>query len=250
MPHDRPVQEKRLRDTYDFIVFGGEYSIMHAALIVFDGFVTGGAVTFEFARSEAAELGIDLAEAMASATPPVQPSETLYGNVMTFHNWEEPFPNVKIPLPNKFVPYIAARKREKTTPSCVLRNRGASDFKNHYLDIHGGNGSLMLSANQGSGTFWKLDKLNGSEVTLQNLGSSPFRNWYLDIDGHFGELMLNERKATGSLWRLVEKHGNVLLQNCANTEFKDYYLDIDGGSGALMLNKAAGSGCYWRMITV
>jgi hypothetical protein len=56
------------------------------------------------------QFGIDLATALAQAgiNPATEPR---YFGDFVFNNWERPFPGVVVPLPNKFVPYVAARKK-------------------------------------------------------------------------------------------------------------------------------------------
>lgn len=252
MPHDRKQQEERLRASYDFIVFGGEYGVINAGLAVIDGIVTGGAVTLEWLQNEVAKFGIDLATAMATATPPVSPNEPLFGDIMTFHTWEQPFPGVKIPTGNKFVPYVAARRKGGPfgKDDISLRNLGASDFKMWYLDINGNTGSLMLNENRASGAFWRIERTGGSNVRLRNLGASPYYNWYLDINGTTGGLMLNDQVAAGCNWELDDQDGgNCLFRNLAASNFQGYYLDIDGNTGDLILNKNIAPGCHWKLLT-
>jgi hypothetical protein len=117
MPHNLAKREKEVRDQFEFVVFADtEVSAFNAALSVVDIIVTGGTYTLQYIKTELGAFGLKVAEKMIQAG--VNPAtEPIYSDVMTFQNWEQPIPGVKIPLPNKFVPYIAARKRKIVTPA-------------------------------------------------------------------------------------------------------------------------------------
>lgn len=251
MPHNRPEREAQIRDQYHFVVFGGEYSLAHAALAAIDAVIDGGNLTYDFLKDELTRFGIELAISMASAKPPVLPTEPLYVGKMIFENWEEPLPGLKIALPNKFVPYVAARKKGMDINLIQLANLGNSPYKNSFLDIDGDTGSLMLNANgQASGCAWLMVRHGGHKVKLQNLGNSPYKGYFLDINGGNGALMLNPSgDATGCRWRLSELGGDVVkLQNLGTSSYNDWFLDIDGGNGHLMLNQnGTAGGCSWRL---
>jgi hypothetical protein len=101
-------------DAYAFVVYGGEYSIFNALLVAADVMIEGGNTSAQYLQEEVRLFAIDLANAMATAHPPVNPaSERLYFGKFIFENWEQPTPGVRIPLPNKFVPYVAARPRHQ-----------------------------------------------------------------------------------------------------------------------------------------
>ena len=109
MPHNRKDREREVRNRYEFVVFGGEYHLGHAVLAVIDGYYTGGQVTWATAKQELKSLFVDVAQKMIDeGLDPT--SEPIYVDKFVFENWEEVLGN-KIPLPNKFVPYVAARKK-------------------------------------------------------------------------------------------------------------------------------------------
>ncbi|MEO1353208.1 MAG: hypothetical protein AAFW84_31345, partial [Cyanobacteria bacterium J06635_15] len=85
MSHNRAAQESDVTNAYDFVVFGGEYSIFNAALITLDAIITGGNVSANYLQTEMAKFGINLATAMADAIPPVNPTtEPLYVDKFVF----------------------------------------------------------------------------------------------------------------------------------------------------------------------
>ena len=114
MPHNRPERESEIRERYEFVVFDGEWSSVHAILAVIDGFYTGGSITWEVVSSEMTELFGDVATKMIEAglDPTIEP---IYVDKMIFETWEEPLHGWIVPLPNKFVPYVAARKKGGAT---------------------------------------------------------------------------------------------------------------------------------------
>ncbi|WP_165235632.1 hypothetical protein, partial [Aquisphaera insulae] len=118
MPHNRDEVESTIKSDYDFYVPGGEYSVTHLVLAALDVYFTGGQNTAAFLKDEVEKYGIKLASAMATATPPVQPTEALIADKFVFQNWET-FLGVKVPLPNKIVPYVAGRR--KATPPAEPR---------------------------------------------------------------------------------------------------------------------------------
>jgi hypothetical protein len=108
MPHNRAEREKEVREKYHFVVFGGEYSLAHVLLSALDIFVNEGQYTADFVWSQVKGFGIDLITEMLNAgLDPTQ--EPMYVGKFIFENWEN-FQGQKIQLPNKFVPYVAARK--------------------------------------------------------------------------------------------------------------------------------------------
>ena len=155
MPHNRQKREAEVTSKYDFIVFGGEYSAFNALLIAIDAIITGGNTSVTYLQNEMQQFGIDLAVAMANASPPVDPiNETLYVGKFIFQNWEEPFPGVKVPLPNKFVPYVAARKKNPP-PS----TRPVHQFQERFRAVNDISSSLGFAA--GFPNFHQADHGNG-----------------------------------------------------------------------------------------
>lgn len=118
MPHNCASKAKEISDQFDFVVFGGEYGLFNGALAIVDVIVTGGNCTLEYIKSEVKDFGVDVVTEMIKAG--INPtSEPIYSGVKIFQNWEQPLPGVKIPLPNKFVPYIAARKKPVASPTAA-----------------------------------------------------------------------------------------------------------------------------------
>ncbi|NEZ54981.1 hypothetical protein [Adonisia turfae] len=163
MPHNRAERERAVREKYEFVVFGGEYSVFNALLAAVDGIITGGNFTYAFLKNEARNFGIDLATALSQAG--LNPlNETLYFDKFVFNNWEKKF-GIRITLPNKFVPYVAARKREtpkrpRDVASIDGRFRAVSDlvgtlgygagFPNFHEANHGNGvvyGTILIKAN-------------------------------------------------------------------------------------------------------
>jgi hypothetical protein len=128
----------------------------------------------------------------------------------------------------------------------TFKNLGGSPFKNHYLDIDGNNGRIILSSVTGSGIQWKAQRIDGDKYTLQNLGNSPYRNYYLDIDGNTGAVILSKNKHSGILWRIVKTGSGYIMQNVGSSRFRNYYLDIDGNTGAVVLSPTESSGTHWN----
>jgi hypothetical protein len=113
---NRDDVERNLRARFDWIVFGGEYNAVEVVAVgLVDGFVIGGAITEELAKEEAKKFGVGLAEELTrNGFNPA--TDTLYGGVMTFQNWQDlPFHN-RLPLPNKFVPYVGCKRRSLPPP--------------------------------------------------------------------------------------------------------------------------------------
>jgi hypothetical protein len=151
MPNNRSKREQAVHDTYNFVVFGGEYSVAHALLAVADGIITGGNFTYQFLKDEVKQFGINLAVAMANAG--INPlNEALYFDKMVFENWETPVAGMKVPLPNKFVPYVAARKKPDAPTYIPL-----------LLDQHFG------AMNDGNGVFYRLN-LGGQLMWYKHTG--------------------------------------------------------------------------------
>jgi hypothetical protein len=138
MPHNRKKKEQEIRSRFEFVVFADtEASIFNAALGVVDAIVSGGTYTLQYIQSELGDFGIKAASEMTKAgVNPV--SEPIYSDVMTFQNWEQPIPGTKIPLPNKFVPYVAARKRKDDSGSgaggrVFIKSAHGEYFLNHRI---------------------------------------------------------------------------------------------------------------------
>lgn len=126
MPNSRDEREQEVRTKYSFVVTGGEYHLGHALFAVADGILTGGNFTYDFLQNEVAQFGIDLALALANAG--INPlNEPLYFDKFIFENWEQPLPGVKVPLPNKFVPYVAAKRNNlpepPSNPQVIIQTR-------------------------------------------------------------------------------------------------------------------------------
>jgi len=124
MPHNRQQKEDEVRQEYSFVVTGGEYSALQGAIAAADIYFTGGQITLAVLQSDLQDLGQKAITEMAAAG--VNPlTEPVYAGYFTFNNWETPLPGVKIDLPNKFVPYVAARKKSPPgpiAPTDVIKN--------------------------------------------------------------------------------------------------------------------------------
>jgi hypothetical protein len=114
MPHNRQEREAKIREQYEFVVFDGEFSAFNAALIIVDLFVTGGTFSLEYIKGTLGDFGEDVVIKMVNyGLDPL--TETIYGGVMEFQTWESPFlpfSDQKVYGPDKYVPYIAARKKQ------------------------------------------------------------------------------------------------------------------------------------------
>ncbi len=128
-----------------------------------------------------------------------------------------------------------------------FRNAADTKWKDHYLDIDGNTGKVILWPTLGSGGYWKLTNRGNGRITLQNLGESKFKGYYLDIDGNTGEVILWPTLGSGGYWKLKKQSNNPYsLQNLGESKFKGYYLDIDGNTGEVILWPTHGSGGYWK----
>ncbi len=103
-------RQQDVRDRFEFVVFDGEYSGVHAILAGIDAFYTGGIIMTNVVESDLKDFFGDVAQKMmAKGLDPT--TEPIYVDYFIFNNWQDlPFNN-KLPLPNKFVPYVAARKK-------------------------------------------------------------------------------------------------------------------------------------------
>ena len=61
MSHNRKERQAQVDAKYEFVVYGGEYSIFNALLIGADVLISKGKFTFEYLNKEATRFGIDLA---------------------------------------------------------------------------------------------------------------------------------------------------------------------------------------------
>jgi hypothetical protein len=194
MPHNRTKRQSEVDAKYAFVVYGHEYSITNAILAILDAIITGGVATAEYLRGEMAQFGIDLASAMARATPPVNPAkETLYVGKFIFENWEEKA-GVRIPLPNKFVPYVAARKRwpAKTSPETHPKLSPKPDVTNIG---HKPNGDAYILTDMGGGWLGLGDR--SQDIRIWACAAAIWAARRAGSPGVDGTLYCQERVDTG-----------------------------------------------------
>ena len=155
MQHDRGKCEAGIRICFEVVVFADtEASIFNVALGVVDAIVSGGTYTLQYIQSELGDFGIKIANEMINAgVNPV--NEPIYSDVMTFHNWEQPIKGTKIYLPNKFVPYVAARKRKVGSGGSGMLLRKPSEGKRpEYLQRVKDHAEWHLTQQTGSADLW------------------------------------------------------------------------------------------------
>jgi hypothetical protein len=111
MGHNRKVVEDSIRRAFTWVIFDGEFSVASGIAEVVANWVTAGQyeeVSESSAYHAAGKFGIALAGVVAQNGFDPQ-RDTIYGGIMTFQNWQDT-PFGAIPLPNKFVPYIAVKR--------------------------------------------------------------------------------------------------------------------------------------------
>lgn len=109
MPHSINKWKLAMLEKFEFVVFAAEYSNLNAALAVVGAIAGEGTYTLEFIRKELGDFGAKVAKRMIERG--VNPaSEPIYAGVIILENWEWVL-GVKIPLPSRYVPYVAARKK-------------------------------------------------------------------------------------------------------------------------------------------
>ena len=277
MPHNRPEMERAIRRRFEFVVFGNEYNAVHGILAVIDGIATGGTFTIEFLQNELSQLGIDVATAMINAG--VDPTrEPIYVDIMTFNNWEQPIPGVKIPLPNKFVPYVAARKKTGgavssgpsfSTPllqtgTSMHQTDGYFDFKmSHWGD--GGKPDLFTIKKRETGTHSTEVHVLSGESNFQDFvlqtGTGLHEtdnNWDFDVvdwngDGRPDLVGIKKQGANSTEVHILggaNNYADFILQtgtalNKTNDSWKFFMVNWDGGSKpdlAAVCTRHTGSG--------
>ncbi|PFD64926.1 hypothetical protein CN309_14715 [Bacillus thuringiensis] len=143
--------------------------------------------------------------------------------------------------------YIKTKYPSNRQGLISLQNNANTQWKDHYLDIDGNTGQVILWPRLGSGGYWKFTDHGDGTVSLQNNANTQWKDHYLDIDGNTGQVILWPRLGSGGYWKFTDHgDGTVSLQNNANTQWKDHYLDIDGNTGQVILWPRLGSGGYWK----
>lgn len=106
--HNRDEQERAIRDRYDWVVFDGEFSGANVAAYALESYFAGGEITKETLQECGRKMGKDVVAEMArhGFTPD---RDRIYSGLMMFNNWQDT-PLGEIPLPNKWVPYVAVRR--------------------------------------------------------------------------------------------------------------------------------------------
>lgn len=128
----------------------------------------------------------------------------------------------------------------------TFRNFGDTEFKNHYLDLNGTTGEVILHPTIGDGGYWQLKNQGNNIVTLQSIADTDHKNKYLGIDGN-GEVKLYSRLGSAEYWLLNdEDNGRISLKNLGDTKFKNHYLDLNDRTGKVILHPHLGGGGYWK----
>jgi hypothetical protein len=172
MPHNRGEREAAVRSKYGFVVFGGEYGLQHVLLAAVDAVITGGNTTFDYLKDEVKQFGIDLASSLASAG--IDPTtEPLYVDKMIFENWEK-IGGIKWELPNKFVPYVAAKKRSNPSPvppnTPSQPNHAPPGPSRYRIDVVTATG---IPSGTGATAYVVLHGTKGSSIALEMTGNGP-----------------------------------------------------------------------------
>lgn len=108
--HNRGKREAEIRARFDWVVFDGEFSAASVAAYALESYFLGGQITRDQLTQCAQKMGIDVARKMIENG--FDPNhDVIYSGLMTFNNWQDlPFGN-ELALPNKFVPYVAVKRR-------------------------------------------------------------------------------------------------------------------------------------------
>ena len=117
MGHNREAVEDSIRATFTWVIFDGEFSVASVIAEAVADWATAGEyeeVSEDSAYHAAGKFGMDLVGAIAQNGFDLQ-RDTIYGGIMTFQNWQD-IPFGAIPLPNKFVPYIAVKRADDNRP--------------------------------------------------------------------------------------------------------------------------------------
>ena len=107
--HNREDREAEIRAKFDWVVFDGEFSAANVAAYALESYFLGGEITQDTLKKCAEKMGRDVVgEMVKNGFDPAR--DRVYSGLMVFENWQDlPFNN-KLPLPNKFVPYVAVRR--------------------------------------------------------------------------------------------------------------------------------------------
>lgn len=112
--NNRSEKEKEVNGKFEFVVTGGEYSVLHGVLAAADIFVTGGAITQTFIENELGDFGKKVLRLMLDAG--INPlTEPIFAGSFSFDNWGFLL-GEKVFFPPKTVPYVAARKKGDVRP--------------------------------------------------------------------------------------------------------------------------------------
>lgn len=114
MGNNRSDVEAQIRGQFNpgWVIFDGEFSVASVIAEGIADWATDGSyeqLPESNATSAAENFGIDLVQAIAeNGFNPA--TDTFYGATMTFQNWQDLVGGLTLPLPNKFVPFIAVKK--------------------------------------------------------------------------------------------------------------------------------------------
>jgi hypothetical protein len=106
--HNRGERESEIRKKFDWVVFDGEFSAANVTAYALESYFAGGQITSSTLEECAKKMGKDVAgEMIRNGFDPKR--DRMYSGLMVFNNWQDT-PFGKVPLPNKWVPYVAVRR--------------------------------------------------------------------------------------------------------------------------------------------
>jgi hypothetical protein len=180
--HNRAEVEADLRNQFKWIAFTGDESAAGNADALADSLISDEAISEKAAQELGDKVGIDVAREKAS-NGFNSASDTLYGGVMAFQNWQET-PSGDIPLPNSRVPYIG----------CKRAGAGASVQQNG-LNI----GRLRVT----NGLAFSVDV----RLYHPQAPKVPFATWHVGLSQTFFLATNGQPINIGSDWRLQVIYG-------------------------------------------
>lgn len=246
---DREKAKQSVRDKFDVVIFGHDYSVSNIPEVIADVWFTGGEVTLAQISNDAKKLGFEVAKEMQKRG--VDPTkEKLYAGVVY---WS--YPITKIPKLNGrgCTPYVAARKRhdrklpDQEEPTGILSNVIL------WKDI---------------GVSWRKVSDKGETSKIQVAGKNRFTGWHLDIKAEaqpstFRGFTISRNiilwKENGVLWKFEKASGNeYLIRVAGHNKYTGWYLDIDAEAKPEQIADGLpvcrnvilteGTGVHWRIV--
>ncbi|PFC04504.1 hypothetical protein [Bacillus thuringiensis] len=126
--------------------------------------------------------------------------------------------------------YIKTKYPSNRQGLISLQNNANTQWKDHYLDIDGNTGQVILWPRLGSGGYWKFTDHGDGTVSLQNNANTQWKDHYLDIDGNTGQVILWPRLGSGGYWKFTGLGNDTDgpgSQDCSVTGGKGKKLDSD-----------------------